>query len=157
MMTDIINIPNVIIYTDGACQGNPGPGGWGAVLIFEKNIKKISGYSPNSTNNKMELTAAIEGLKSLKQSCKVELFTDSQYVKKGMSEWIQGWILKNWVNAAKDPVKNKELWQELHELSKIHTVTWNWVKAHNGDKYNEEADRLATTATLLKRPLLDNE
>ncbi len=157
MMTDIVNIPNVIIYTDGACQGNPGPGGWGVVLIFGENIKKLSGYAPDSTNNKMELTAAIEGLKSLKKPCQVQLFTDSQYVKKGMSEWIEGWILKNWVNASKDPIKNKELWQELYALSKIHTVTWNWVKAHNGDKYNEEADRLATTSILMKRSLLPHE
>ena len=155
-MNDQKNTP-VIIYTDGACQGNPGPGGWGAVLEYRGNIKKISGYVAEATNNQMELTAAIEALKALKQKSTVELFTDSQYVKKGMTEWISGWIQKNWKTSSGSPVKNKELWQQLYELSQFHDVSWNWVKAHNGDVNNEEADRLATTAIVLKRALQENE
>lgn len=158
MMNDQMNTNSiVIIYTDGACQGNPGPGGWGALLTFKGHVKKISGYSPHSTNNQMELTAVIQGLKSLKKDSTVELFTDSQYVKKGITEWIFGWIKNNWKTSSNSPVKNKELWQELYDLSKTHTISWHWVKAHNGDVYNEEADRLATTAITLKRSLLDHE
>lgn len=149
-MSDTIQHPKVIIYTDGACQGNPGPGGWGAVLIFGEHVKKIFGYSPETTNNKMELTAPIQALKTLKKPCEVTLYTDSQYVKKGMTEWIEGWISNNWRTSGKSPVKNVELWQELLLLSKTHTITWNWVKAHNGDLYNEQADKLATNAILLK-------
>ncbi len=149
-MSNITDHPKVIIYTDGACQGNPGPGGWGAVLIFGERIKKISGYSADTTNNKMELTAPIQALKALKFPCKIDLYTDSQYVKKGMTEWIEGWAANNWKTASKSPVKNMELWQELLLLSKNHIITWNWVKAHNGNRYNEEADQLATNAIILK-------
>jgi ribonuclease HI len=156
-MNNITHNPRVIIYTDGACQGNPGPGGWGAVLIFKEHKKKLSGYCPDTTNNKMELKGAIEALKSLKTSCTIDLYTDSQYVKKGMSEWIDGWIAKNWKSSTNAPVKNVELWKELHILSKMHQITWHWVKAHNGDINNEEADRLATTAITLKRTLMSHE
>ncbi|MEN9946819.1 MAG: hypothetical protein RLZZ293_1205 [Pseudomonadota bacterium] len=131
----------LIIYTDGACKGNPGVGGWGAVLIYGDVIKKVNGKQPLTTNNRMELTAVIEALKILKRSCQITIFTDSQYVKNGMTNWIEAWIAKNWKN-----VKNVDLWQELYKLVQQHQVTWQWVRGHSGDYYNEQADQLANLA-----------
>ena len=133
----------VIIYTDGACRGNPGPGGWGALIKFESAEKEIFGGQPDTTNNKMELSAAIEGLAALKEPCSVELFTDSKYVMDGITQWIQNWKKNNWRTAAKKDVKNKELWQKLDQLISQHQVQWHWVKGHSGDAGNETADLLA--------------
>ena len=133
----------VIIYTDGACRGNPGPGGWGALIKFEGVEKEIFGGQNNTTNNQMELAAAIEGLASLKEACNVELFTDSKYVMDGITQWIQNWKKNNWKTAAKKDVKNKELWQKLDQLISQHQVQWHWVKGHSGDVGNETADLLA--------------
>lgn len=133
----------VKIFTDGCCKGNPGPGGYGALIIHNGKTMELKGGSKSTTNNIMELTAAVVGLEALKKPCEVELTTDSQYLKKGMTEWIEGWIKKGWINASRQPVKNKEIWQKLHRLNKIHKVTWKWVKAHNGHPENERADALA--------------
>ncbi|MDA8780948.1 ribonuclease HI [Gammaproteobacteria bacterium] len=133
----------VIIYTDGACRGNPGPGGWGALIRFDSVEKKIFGGQANTTNNQMELSAAIEGLAVLKEPCNVELFTDSKYVMDGITQWIQNWKKNNWRTAAKKDVKNKELWQKLDQLIAQHQVQWRWVKGHSGDAGNEAADLLA--------------
>jgi ribonuclease HI len=133
----------VIIYTDGACRGNPGPGGWGALIKFESAEKEIFGGQPDTTNNQMELSAAIEGLAALKEPCSVELFTDSKYVMDGITQWIQNWKKNNWRTAAKKDVKNKELWQKLDQLISQHQVQWHWVKGHSGDEGNETADLLA--------------
>ena len=133
----------VIIYTDGACRGNPGPGGWGALIKFVEVKKEIFGGLRDTTNNQMELTAAIEGLTILKEPCSVELFTDSKYVMDGITRWIQNWKKNNWRTASKKDVKNKELWQKLDELISYHQVQWHWVKGHSGDIGNETADILA--------------
>ena len=134
---------HVIIYTDGACRGNPGPGGWGALIKFDNAEKEIFGGQPNTTNNQMELTAAIKGLAALKETCNVELFTDSRYVMDGITQWIQNWKKNNWRTSAKKDVKNKELWQKLDNLITQHQVQWHWVKGHSGDAGNETADFLA--------------
>ena len=133
----------VIIYTDGACRGNPGPGGWGALIKYDSVEKPIFGGQANTTNNQMELSAAIEGLAILKEPCNVELFTDSKYVMDGITQWIQNWKKNNWRTAAKKDVKNKELWQKLDKLIAQHQVQWRWVKGHSGDAGNEAADLLA--------------
>ena len=133
----------VIIYTDGACRGNPGPGGWGALIKIDNAEKEIFGGQPNTTNNQMELTAAIEGLAALKETCNVELFTDSRYVMDGITQWIRNWKKNNWRTSAKKDVKNKELWQKLDNLISQHQVQWHWVKGHSGDAGNETADFLA--------------
>ncbi len=133
----------VIIYTDGACSGNPGKGGWGALLISGENRREIYGGELSTTNNKMELTAVIEALKLLKYKCDVEVWTDSQYVKNGITEWIFGWKKNGWKNSQKQPVKNKDLWVKLDELSSFHNVSWHWVKGHNGHIENERVDELA--------------
>ena len=133
----------VIIYTDGACRGNPGPGGWGALIKFETAKKEIFGGQLDTTNNQMELSAAIEGLAVLKEPCSVELFTDSKYVMDGITLWIQNWKKNNWRTAAKKDVKNKELWQKLDQLISQHRVQWHWVKGQSGDVGNETADLLA--------------
>jgi len=133
----------VIIYTDGACRGNPGPGGWGALIKFETAEKEIFGGKSDTTNNQMELSAAIEGLAILKEPCSVELFTDSKYVMDGITQWIQNWKKNNWRTAAKKDVKNKKLWQKLDQLIAQHQVQWHWVKGHSGDAGNEAADLLA--------------
>lgn len=133
----------VKIFTDGCCKGNPGPGGYGALIKYNGKTNELKGGEKTTTNNIMELTAAIVGLQALKEPSEVELTTDSQYLKKGMTEWIEGWIKKGWKNASRQPVKNKELWQELHRLSQVHKITWKWVKAHNGHPENERADALA--------------
>jgi ribonuclease HI len=134
----------VTIYTDGACSGNPGPGGWGAILMFGDNKKEISGGSKNTTNNIMELTGVIEALKLLKRPCKVQLYSDSAYVVNGfLQKWIYGWIKKNWRNSSGEVVKNKELWQELYNLTQIHDVTFNKVKGHSDNEFNNRCDELA--------------
>mgnify|MGYP001350671808 FL=1 len=133
----------VIIYTDGACRGNPGPGGWGALIKYDSVEKTIFGGQAITTNNQMELSAAIEGLAVLKEPCNVELFTDSKYVMDGITQWIQNWKKNNWRTAAKKDVKNKELWQKLDKLIAQHQVQWRWVKGHSGDAGNEAADLLA--------------
>ena len=133
----------VSIWTDGACSGNPGPGGWGAVLRFGEHEKEMSGGEFETTNNRMELLAAIEALNALTQPCIVELYTDSQYVKGGMTGWIKGWKKNGWRTSAKKPVKNVELWQALDEAVSRHTVNWHWVKGHAGHPENERADELA--------------
>ncbi len=135
--------PLVHIFTDGACRGNPGPGGWGALLRFEEAEKRLCGGEPATTNNRMELTAAIQALKQLKQPSKVSLTTDSQYVRKGITEWLAGWQRRGWINSQKKPVKNKDLWLELLAASKPHDVEWHWVKGHSGHAENEIADQLA--------------
>ena len=138
-------LKDVVIYTDGACKGNPGPGGWGAVLTFGAQEKAIFGGEVLTTNNRMELMAVIESLKCLKQSCRIKLFLDSQYVRQGITEWIHSWKDKGWKTASKQPVKNVELWQALdhlvHECG--HQIEWVWVKGHSGDPGNERADQLA--------------
>ena len=134
----------ITLYTDGACSGNPGPGGWGSILILGENRKEISGGSKDTTNNIMELTAVIEGLKMLKRPCKVQVYSDSAYVVNGFNQkWIYGWMKKNWKNASGEPVKNKELWQELYNLTKIHEVTFNKVKVHADNELNNRCDELA--------------
>lgn len=133
----------VEIYADGACKGNPGPGGWGAFLRFGEQEKEICGGEAVTTNNRMELMAVISALGLLKRPCKVVLWTDSQYVQKGISEWIHGWKARNWVTAAKAPVKNADLWRELDVVAARHEVQWRWVKGHAGHPGNERADRLA--------------
>lgn len=135
--------PNVVIYTDGACRGNPGPGGWGVILIHGAREKEMCGGDLATTNNRMELMAAIKALEALKTPCKVELHTDSQYVKTGISEWVSGWKARGWRTAAKAPVKNEDLWRRLDEARARHTVDWRWVRGHNGHPLNERADALA--------------
>lgn len=139
---------NVKIYTDGACKGNPGKGGWGAVLQYGDTEKEISGYQPKTTNNIMELSAAVEALKLLKEPCNVILTTDSNYVKNGISSWIFNWKKNGWKTSAKKPVKNKQLWQELDNLAQNHTIQWEWVKGHSGHPENERCDELANEAIL---------
>jgi ribonuclease HI len=135
--------PKVVIYTDGACKGNPGPGGWGVWLCSGEHEKEMFGGESNTTNNRMELTAVIEALASLKRTCDVTLFTDSEYVRKGITEWIHGWKLRGWKTADKKPVKNAELWKRLEALAALHHVDWRWVRGHAGDPGNERADALA--------------
>ncbi len=136
----------VEIYTDGACSGNPGPGGWGAVLRWNGHEKELSGGEPDTTNNRMEMMAAIKGLEELKKPSRVEIYTDSKYLQDGVMKWLAGWKAKGWKTAAKKPVKNKDLWLELDELLKKHDVTFHWVKGHDGHPENERADALATGA-----------
>ena len=137
------NQPHIIIYTDGACKGNPGPGGWGAVLRSGEHEKQIHGGEKLTTNNRMEISAVIFALKALKQRSIVELWTDSQYVQKGVTEWLEGWKKRGWKTASKDPVKNADLWQELDALLPHHEISWHWVRGHNGHPGNELADLLA--------------
>ena len=135
--------PQVVIYTDGACSGNPGPGGWGAVLRFGEHEREICGGETQTTNNRMELMAAIQALETLNRPCKVELHTDSQYVRNGILEWIKGWKARGWKTADKKPVKNDDLWKRLDEARARHEVDWRWVRGHAGDVNNERADALA--------------
>ena len=135
--------PQVVIYSDGACSGNPGPGGWGAVMISGEHVRDICGGEPATTNNRMELMAAIQALEALKKPCKVELHTDSTYVMKGISEWIHGWKKRGWLTADRKPVKNDDLWRRLDVARGKHDVTWNWGKGHAGHPLNERADALA--------------
>lgn len=137
----------ITIYTDGACSGNPGPGGWGAILMLDNHKKEISGGKKNTTNNIMELTAVIEALKLLKRPCKVDLYSDSAYVVNAfLQHWIEGWIKKGWKNSSKEEVKNKDLWQELIQLTKIHEVTFHKVKGHSDNEFNNRCDELARNA-----------
>lgn len=133
----------VVIYTDGACSDNPGPGGWAAVLLYEGTRKIVKGSVPLSTNNIMELTAPIEALRLLKTPCVVDIFTDSKYVRDGIVNWIKAWQKNGWLTAAKKPVKNRELWLELNKLEQLHSVSWHWVKAHSDNDLNNLVDRLA--------------
>jgi ribonuclease HI len=135
--------PKVVIYTDGACSGNPGPGGWGAVLIAGAHEKELRGGELATTNNRMELMAAIQALESLKRPCQVELHTDSKYVQQGISAWIHGWKARGWKTADKKPVENEDLWRRLDEARARHDVQWRWVKGHAGHELNERADELA--------------
>ena len=137
---------SVQIWTDGGCKPNPGPGGWGVVLRFGDHEREMSGSDPATTNNRMELTAAIMALEALTRPCQVVLHTDSEYVKNGISRWINGWVRNNWRNAARDPVANMELWKRLLAAAKPHEVEWKWVRGHAGDVMNERADVLATKA-----------
>ena len=136
----------VQIFTDGACKGNPGPGGWGAILRFQDNEKEINGYKPLTTNNIMELMAVIESLKAISKPFDIEITTDSKYVKNGITAWIYNWKRNGWKTASKKPVKNKELWIELDNLIQKHNVSWKWVKGHSGHIENERADELANEA-----------
>ena len=136
-----------VIYTDGACSGNPGPGGWGAIILSEeKNETNISGKEKSTTNNRMELMAPIMALRKIKKASKIIIYTDSIYLKNGITTWIKKWEKNGWKSANKKPVKNKDLWVTLNKLSKGHVIDWKWVKAHAGNKYNEIADKLATAA-----------
>ena len=134
------------IWTDGACSGNPGPGGWGALIKFNNSVKKISGSEKYTTNNRMEMMAVIKALKDVDAESKINLYTDSKYVKEGITSWIHGWKKNNWTNSNKKDVKNKDLWIELDILSQKHNITWNWVKGHSGNIENDIADKLATEA-----------
>jgi len=135
----------VEIYTDGACSGNPGPGGWGALLRYRGHEREICGGEPETTNNRMELRAVIEALTALKRPSRVALYTDSQYVQKGVTEWLAGWKANGWKTAAKKPVKNRDLWESLDTALQRHVVRWHWVKGHAGHPENERADALART------------
>lgn len=136
-------VKHIEIFTDGACSGNPGPGGWGAILRHGATQKEMSGGEAETTNNRMELLAAISALNALKSACEVDLYTDSKYVMDGISKWIFGWKKNGWKTAAKKPVKNAELWQALDQANQRHKVKWNWVKGHDGHPENERADELA--------------
>ena len=141
--------PKVIIYTDGACRGNPGPGGWGAIMMYGGREKELCGGELETTNNRMELMAAIQALESLNRPCKVELHTDSQYVKNGITQWISGWKARGWRTADKSPVKNDDLWKRLDAARARHDVDWRWVKGHAGHEHNERADGLARRGMLI--------
>jgi ribonuclease HI len=145
-MTDSPNA--VTIYTDGACLGNPGPGGYGVVLLNQQQRLELSGGYRLTTNNRMEMMAAIQGLRALKNPCQVDLYTDSQYLRDGITSWIVGWKKNGWKTAAKKPVKNEDLWRLLDDLVQIHNVRWHWVKGHNGHPENERVDLLARSAIL---------
>ena len=137
---------HVIIYTDGACSGNPGPGGWGALLIYGTHEKELSGGELNTTNNRMELMAAIQALEALKSSCRVDLYTDSEYLRQGITSWINGWKAKGWKTSQKKDVKNRDLWEKIDSLVSSHDVTFHWVKGHSGNENNERVDKLAVRA-----------
>jgi ribonuclease HI len=136
----------VEIYTDGACSGNPGPGGWGAILRYKTTEKALSGFAPLTTNNRMEMTAVIQALEALKEPCNVKIYTDSQYLKDGITKWIKKWKRNGWLTAVKEPVKNKDLWETLDEAARRHTVEWHWIKGHQGHPENERCDELARMA-----------
>ena len=136
----------VDIFTDGACRGNPGPGGYGSIIRIKGKTEELRGSAEKTTNNIMELTAAVVALNQLKDPCEVVLTSDSQYLVKGMTEWIDGWIRKGWINSSKQPVKNKELWVELDRLNRRHRVSWVWIRGHSGHVENERCDRLANQA-----------
>lgn len=143
-----MNADTIYIYSDGACKGNPGPGGWGALLVKGGHRKEISGGEANTTNNRMEMTAVIRALESLKHPSTVEVHTDSQYVQKGISEWMSGWKRRNWRTADGKPVKNQDLWLQLDSLSQLHRIEWKWVRGHAGHPENERADALANQGVL---------
>ena len=133
----------VEVFTDGACRGNPGPGGWAAILRYRGSEKELSGFDPDTTNNRMEMTAAVAGLEALKRSCRVRLYSDSQYLRDGITKWIHGWKRRGWLTADKQPVKNVDLWQRLDAVAGRHDVAWIWVRGHSGHPENERADALA--------------
>lgn len=137
---------NVEIFTDGACKGNPGPGGWGALLRMGTHEKEMSGGEAHTTNNRMEMTGAIRALKALTRPCEINLYSDSKYVIDGITKWVHGWQKKGWVNASKKPVRNEDLWHELIEAAAPHKINWHWVKGHDGHVENERVDRLASAA-----------
>lgn len=137
---------HVIIYTDGACRGNPGPGGWGALLRYGRHEKILSGAQSHTTNNRMEMTAAIQALAAMSEPCKIELHTDSQYLQKGITEWLPGWKLRGWKKSDKKPVKNADLWQALDQETLRHQVSWHWVKGHSGHPENDLVDSIANQA-----------
>ncbi len=139
----------VVIYTDGACRGNPGPGGWGAILIYGGHEKEICGGEPDTTNNRMELMAAIQALELLTRPCEIELYTDSQYVRTGISQWLSLWKARGWRTQSKGAVKNEDLWRRLDVAQERHTIDWRWVKGHNGHPLNERADALARQGMLI--------
>jgi ribonuclease HI len=136
----------VEIFTDGACSGNPGPGGYGAILKYRENIREISGCETETTNNRMEMMAVIEALQRLKRPCKVKVVTDSNYVVKGMTLWLRGWVKKNWISSQKKPVLNRDLWEKLLHLSGRHQIQWHWIRGHQGHPENERCDQLARKA-----------
>lgn len=136
----------VEIFTDGACRGNPGPGAWAALLRYKGMEKELSGYEPMTTNNRMEMMAAIRAFEALKRPMTIQVYTDSQYLKKGMEEWLSGWKQKGWINSKKDPVANADLWKMLDQLASAHTITWHWVRGHSGHPENERVDQLANEA-----------
>jgi ribonuclease HI len=136
----------VEIYTDGACRGNPGPGGWGALLTFGEHVKELSGAEALTTNNRMELTAVIRALEALKRPSKLRVFTDSEYVRRGITEWLRGWKARGWKTADRKPVKNQDLWERLDALAAGHEIEWRWVKGHSGNPGNERVDQLANEA-----------
>jgi ribonuclease HI len=138
--------PSVTIYSDGGCKPNPGKGGWGAVLMFGEHRKDLSGAEWDTTNNRMELTAAIEALDTLNQPCLVTMHTDSEYLKNGITRWLKGWVRNGWITSTRQPVKNEDLWQQLHEAIQRHEIRWKWVKGHDGNTWNEYVDQLATRA-----------
>ncbi|WP_290788536.1 ribonuclease HI [Halomonas sp.] len=139
-------LPEVTIYTDGACRGNPGPGGWGALLKSGQHDRALNGFEARTTNNRMELMAAIMSLRELKRPCRVQLWTDSEYLRRGITEWIHNWVKRGWKTAGKQPVKNAELWRELLEETHRHQIEWHWIKGHSGHPGNERADQLANEA-----------
>jgi ribonuclease HI len=139
-------LPQVTIYTDGACRGNPGPGGWGALLKFGRHEKTLSGAERDTTNNRMELTAAVEALKALNQPCRVDFYTDSEYLRRGITEWLKNWKSRGWKTAGKKPVKNQDLWGALDEAIQPHQIEWHWVRGHAGQRENERVDQLARRA-----------
>ena len=141
-----IETKTVEIFTDGSCSGNPGPGGWGAILRYNSAERELSGYSPDTTNNRMELTAVIEALRALKEPCRVAIHTDSQYLKNGITQWIHKWKRNGWKTAGKEPVKNQDLWEALDLASQRHSIEWRWVRGHVGHPENERCDQLARNA-----------
>ncbi|MBE9524062.1 MAG: ribonuclease HI [Chloroflexi bacterium] len=144
------NLPHVNIYTDGACSGNPGPGGWAALLRFGLREKELSGGVLSTTNNRMEMTAALEALKSLKTPCKIDFFTDSEYLRNGITKWMVNWKRRGWKTSAKKPVKNQDLWKALDRAIHPHQITWHWVRGHTGHRENERVDKLARQAVVSK-------
>lgn len=148
------NKPHIQIYTDGGADPNPGPGGWGAVLIHPQKTRELSGGEPDTTNNRMELTAAIEALRALKQPCVIDLYTDSLYLRRGITEWIHKWVNNNWRGGT---IANVDLWQQLHHLTAQHDITWHWVKGHAGDDYNERAHQLASAAIPRQAQVIDSD
>ncbi|KQN99257.1 MULTISPECIES: ribonuclease HI [Stenotrophomonas] len=142
---------SIEIHTDGACLGNPGPGGWAALLRYKAHERELSGGEVHTTNNRMELMAAIAGLEALSEPCEIMLQTDSQYVRQGITEWMSGWVRRNWKTAGGDPVKNRDLWERLHAATGRHQIEWRWVKGHNGDPDNERVDQLARDAAIRVR------
>ena len=151
-MVSMPELSGVDVFTDGACRGNPGPGGWAAILRYRGTEKELSGFAPDTTNNRMEMTAAIAGLEALTRPCRVRLYSDSQYLRDGITKWIDGWKRRDWRTADNQPVKNIDLWQRLEQAAAPHQVEWHWVRGHAGHPENERADALARAAIATVRP-----